>query len=52
MPVYLVGMAAAAVSGIVAIGLVKFITNSGRFGSFAYYCWTVGIATIILSLIF
>ena len=52
MPVYLVGMAAAAVSGIVAIGLVKFITNSGCFGSFAYYCWTVGIATIILSLIF
>jgi len=52
MPVYLVGMATAAVSGIIAIGLVKFITNKGKFGSFAYYCWTVGLATIILSLIF
>ena len=52
MPVYLVGMLCAAVSGIVAIGLVKLITNSGRFGSFSYYCWTIGIATIIMSLIF
>lgn len=52
MPVYLVGMAVAAVSGIVAIGLVKYITNKGKFGNFAYYCWTIGVATIILSLIF
>ena len=52
MPVYLVGMATAAISGILAIGLVKLITNKGKFGSFAYYCWTVGLATLILSVIF
>ena len=51
-PVYLVGMATAAISGILAIGLVKLITNKGKFGNFAYYCWTVGLATLILSVIF
>ncbi len=49
LPVYFAGMATAAVTGIAAIGLVKLITSRGRFGSFAYYCWTIGVATIILS---
>lgn len=52
LPAYLVGMAVAMVSGIFAIGLVKFITNKGKFGNFAYYCWVVGAVTIILSFIF
>jgi undecaprenyl-diphosphatase len=52
MPVYLVGMVVSAITGIVAIGLVKYITQKGKFGYFAYYCWVIGAVTIILSLIF
>ncbi|MGE4354501.1 MAG: undecaprenyl-diphosphate phosphatase [Oscillospiraceae bacterium] len=52
IPIYLVGMVTAAITGILAIGLVKLIASRGKFGVFAYYCWTIGIATIILSLIF
>jgi len=51
IPAYLIGMAVAMVSGVFAIGLVKTITNKGKFGKFSYYCWTVGALTIILSLI-
>lgn len=52
MPAYLIGMAAAAVSGIASITLLKYISNKGKFGSFAYYCWVVGVLSVILSLIF
>ena len=52
LPAYLVGMLAAMVSGIVAIGLVKRLTSKGRFGAFSYYCWGAGALTMILSLIF
>ena len=52
LPAYLIGMAVAMVSGVFAIGLVKTITNKGKFGSFAYYCWVVGALAIILSMIF
>lgn len=52
MPVYLVGMAISAITGVVAIGLMKLITSRGRLSGFSYYCWTIGAATIILSLIF
>ena len=51
LPAYLLGTLVAAISGYIAIGLVKFITRSGRFGIFAYYCWFVGIAAIVLTLI-
>lgn len=47
IPQYLVGMAVAAVSGYFAIGLVKLLADKGRFGAFAYYCWAVGIITLI-----
>jgi len=52
IPAYLIGMVVAMVFGIFAIGLVKRIAGSGKFGYFAYYCWVVGLLTIILSLIF
>lgn len=52
LPAYLVGMVVAMISGILAIGLVKRIASSGKFGYFAYYCWVVGALTIILSLVF
>jgi undecaprenyl-diphosphatase len=40
------------VSGYLAIGLINRIVKKGRFGFFAYYCWGVGVLTIILSIIF
>lgn len=52
VPAYLVGMAVATVSGIAAISLVKFIAGKGKFGGFAYYCWVVGVLSIILTMIF
>jgi len=50
-PIYLVGMAVAAVVGYFAIGLVKMLVSSNKFGKFSYYCWGVGLLTIILSFI-
>lgn len=52
MPVYIVGVCVAAVSGYFAIGLVKMLTNQGKFGKFAYYCWGVGALALVLSAIF
>ena len=52
MPAYLVGTAVAILVGIGAISLLKRISQNGKFGSFAYYCWVVGVLSIILTLIF
>lgn len=51
VPVYLVGVLTAAVSGYLCIGLLRRIANKGKFGAFAYYCWTVGLLTIVVQLI-
>ena len=51
VPVYLVGVAVAAVSGYLAIRLLKYISQKGSFGGFAYYCWGIGLVTLILSLV-
>lgn len=51
MPMYLAGVITAAVVGYLAIRLLKYITQRGKFGGFAYYCWGAGILTLILSLI-
>lgn len=48
---YLVGMAVAAVSGYFAIRLVKLLMDKGKFGRFAYYCWAVGLITVLLTVI-
>lgn len=50
LPVYLVGMLAAVVSGIAAIMLMKLISRKNKFGFFTYYCWAAGIVTLVLSL--
>ncbi len=50
LPVYLAGMAAAVVSGIAAILLMKLIAKRNKFGFFTYYCWAAGIVTLVLSL--
>lgn len=52
MPAYLVGTAVAMVTGIGAISLIKHISQKGKFGGFAYYCWIVGVLSIILTMIF
>ena len=49
LPVYLAGVAVAAVSGYLCIRLLKMIADKGRFGAFAYYCWAAGLATLILN---
>ncbi|WP_455582423.1 undecaprenyl-diphosphate phosphatase [Dysosmobacter sp.] len=51
VPVYLVGVAVAAVVGYACIRLLKMIADKGRFGCFAYYCWIVGVLTIIMTLV-
>ena len=38
----------AAVVGYLCIRLLKFIAEKGRFGAFAYYCWAVGVLTLVL----
>ncbi len=52
VPAYLVGMVVAMLSGIGAISLLKKITSKGKFGGFAYYCWVMGVLSIILTMIF
>ena len=52
LPAYLIGMAVAMVTGVLAIRLIRRISESGRFGGFAYYCWVVGTLSIILTMIF
>lgn len=51
IPAYLIGVAAAAVSGYLSIRLVHLITNKGKFGAFAYYCWAMGLLTIVMTVL-
>ena len=51
LPVYLVGVLTAAVVGYLCIRLLKFIARRGRFGAFAYYCWAVGLFTLVMNVI-
>ena len=48
LPMYLVGVVTAAVVGYLCIRLLKYVADKGRFGAFAYYCWAVGILTLVL----
>ena len=51
VPVYLVGVAVAAIVGYACIRLLKMIADKGKFGFFAYYCWIVGTITLVLTII-
>ena len=51
LPVYLVGVAVAAVSGYLCLRLLRYIADKGRFGAFAYYCWGIGLLTLLLNAI-
>ncbi len=48
VPMYLLGIVTAAVVGYLCIRLLKYVADKGRFGAFAYYCWGVGILTLVL----
>lgn len=52
VPAYLIGMLVAMIVGVFAIQILRYINSKGRFGGFAYYCWVIGVITIVLSLIF
>lgn len=51
IPVYLVGVVTAAVVGYLCICLLKLIAKRGRFGAFAYYCWAVGLFTLVMNIV-
>ena len=51
VPVYLLGVAVAAVSGYACLRLLKLIAEKGRFGWFAYYCWGIGLVTMLLTIL-
>mgnify|MGYP002625242230 CR=1 FL=1 len=51
VPVYLVGVAVAALVGYACIRLLKMIADKGKFGFFAYYCWIGGALTLVLTIV-
>lgn len=48
--IYLAGMAAAAVVGVVAMKLLNYISKKSNFKMFSYYCWAVGTVAVVYSL--
>lgn len=50
LPIYLVGMVFAGVTGYFALRFLKVIINKALFGKMSYYCWGVGVLTLILSI--
>ena len=51
VPMYVVGVITAAVVGYACIRLLRLVAEKGRFGTFAYYCWAVGLLTLLLNAI-
>jgi len=50
LPIYLAGFVVAAGIGYFAIQFLRRVMSLGKFGNFAYYCWGIGIVTVIWSL--
>lgn len=50
LPVYLVGVVVAMVSGCLSIGLLKRLIEKNKYGKFSYYCWGIGLVTLIASI--
>ena len=38
--------------GVASIHLMRYIGKRRKFGGFSYYCWVIGVLSIILYLIF
>lgn len=51
LPKYIAGMVVAGVVGYFSIQLVRLLANKGKFGNFAYYCWFMGIVSLIAGFI-
>jgi len=51
LPTYLAGFVVAAGVGFFAIQLLRRLMANKLFGNFAYYCWGIGLITVIWSLI-
>ena len=51
LPMYLVGMVVAGVVGYFSIQLVRLLASKGKFGNFAYYCWIVGVVSLVAGFI-
>ena len=47
IPAYLLGMLAAALSGVLAMKLLILISKKSNFRFFSYYCVAVGLIAII-----
>ena len=47
VPAYLLGLVVSAVVGYLCLRLVKMLVSKEKFGGFAYYCWMVGLFTIV-----
>ena len=50
LPKYVVGMVISGVVGYFSIKLVNLLTNKGKFGAFAYYCWIAGGLSLVACL--
>ena len=51
LPIYLVGFVIAAAVGLFTIQILRRIVSKGGFVKIAFYCWGLGVLTILLSLI-
>ena len=51
VPMYVVGVITSAVVGYACIRRLRLVAEKGRFGAFAYYCWAVGLLTLLLNAI-
>ena len=51
VPKYLVGMFVAAVTGYASIRLLRYLAEKKSFDGFCYYCWGMGLLTLVLSLV-
>ena len=49
IPSYIIGMVTAAVVGFAAMKLLTFISKRSNFTAFSFYCWAVGIVTVIFA---
>lgn len=49
--IYLAGMVSAAVTGFFTLGLLLFVIRKRKLSVFAYYCWILGICTLIIQTI-
>lgn len=49
--VYAAGFITSIIFGYISINLVRILVKKGKFGGFSYYCWAVGVLTIIMTFV-